>query len=127
LTGLEDHTSGVATSLPWGVNFGDGITRHPAQLYEVLFALALGGFLWRRMRRPFVTGDLFKMFMVAYFAFRLACDFLKPDTRVFLDISSIQWACVAMLIYYCPDWLRWLKARHVGVDLAAAAATVQDS
>lgn len=127
LTGLEDHTSGVATSLPWGVNFGDGITRHPTQLYEVLFALALGGFLWRRMRRPFVTGDLFKMFMVTYFVFRLACDFLKPDTRVFLDISSIQWACVAMLIYYCPDWLRWLKAKHAGVDLAGAAATVQDS
>src|SRR5260221_11390397 len=26
LTGLEDHTSGVATSLPWGVNFGDVAT-----------------------------------------------------------------------------------------------------
>jgi prolipoprotein diacylglyceryltransferase len=111
LTGLEDHTSGVATALPWGVNFGDGITRHPTQLYEVVFALALGVFLWRRMLRPFVPGDLFKMFMVAYFAFRFICDFLKPDVRVLFGLSSIQCACIAVLAYYSSDWIRWLHAR----------------
>jgi phosphatidylglycerol:prolipoprotein diacylglycerol transferase len=110
LTGLDDHTTGVATGLPWGVNFGDGIARHPTQLYEVLFALALGVFLWRRMQRPFVAGDIFKMFMVAYFAFRLACDFLKPEVRVFIGLSSIQWACVGMLGYYSRDWARWIAA-----------------
>jgi prolipoprotein diacylglyceryltransferase len=113
LTGLEDHTAGIATSLPWGVNFGDGTLRHPTQLYEALFALALGGYLWRRMRRSFVPGDIFKRFMVAYFAFRLACDFLKPDVRVFLGLSSIQLACVAMLIYYSADLRRWLSLRRL--------------
>ena len=114
LTGLEDHTAGTATSLPWAVDFGDGIFRHPTQLYEVLFALALGGFLWRRMQRPHVPGDIFKMFMVAYFAFRLACDFLKPEVRVFVGLSSIQWACAGMLVYYSPDLLRWLGAGSSG-------------
>jgi len=107
LTGLEDHTAGIATRLPWGVNFGDGITRHPTQLYEVLFALAVGVFLWRRMRVAHAEGDIFKMFMAGYFAFRLLCDFLKPDVRVFAGLSSIQWACVAMLLYYSRDILRW--------------------
>lgn len=32
--GLPDYTYGVPTSLPWGVDFGDGIHRHPVQLYE---------------------------------------------------------------------------------------------
>src|SRR5258708_40328750 len=32
------------------------------------FALALGGYLWRRMQFPSVPGDIFKSFMVAYFA-----------------------------------------------------------
>jgi prolipoprotein diacylglyceryltransferase len=123
LTGVEDHTSGIATSFPWGVNFGDGIARHPTQLYEVLFALALGAFLWQRMQRPFIPGDLFKMFMVAYFAFRLACDFLKPDVRVLLGLSSIQWASAAMLVYYSPDWLRWLNLRDRSVQSAAGALT----
>jgi phosphatidylglycerol:prolipoprotein diacylglycerol transferase len=109
LTGLEDHTAGVRTALPWGVNFGDGVARHPTQLYEVLFVLALGVFLWRQMQKPYAQGDIFKLFMVAYFAFRLLCDFLKPDVRVFLSLSSIQWACLAMLLYYSGDILRWLR------------------
>jgi prolipoprotein diacylglyceryltransferase len=108
LTGLDDHTAGISTALPWGVNFGDGIPRHPTQLYEVLFVLALGGFLWRRMRRPCVTGDLFKMFMVAYFSFRLLCDFLKPEVRVLFGLSSIQLACIAMLVYYSPEIFGWI-------------------
>src|SRR5260370_23262306 len=80
-------------------------------LYEILFALALGTFLWRRMQRQLVSGDLFKMFMVAYFTFRLACDFLKPDVRAFLGMSSLQWASAAMLVYYSPDWLLWMNLR----------------
>lgn len=118
LTGLDDHTAGVATSLPWGVNFGDGIARHPTQIYEMLFSLALGVFLWRRQRRPHTEGDIFKMFMGAYFAFRLFCDFLKPDLRVFLGLSSIQWACVAMLVYYQRDLLRWLRRNPVQLQPA---------
>ena len=121
LTGLEDHTAGIATSLPWGVNFGDGTPRHPTQLYEALFALALGGYLWRRMQLPSVPGDLFKTFMVAYFAFRLACDFLKPDVRVFLGLSSIQLACIAMLIYYSADLRRWLSPRRGSLPAAPSA------
>lgn len=110
LTGPEDHTSGIATSLPWGVNFGDGVARHPTQLYEVVFVLALGTFLWRRMKRPFSEGDIFKMFMAAYFAFRLFCDFLKPDIRIFLGLSSIQWVCLLMLSYYASDIARWMAS-----------------
>lgn len=110
LAGVEDHTAGVATSLPWGVNFGDGIARHPTQLYEVLFVLALGAFLWRQMQKPYSAGDIFKFFMVAYFAFRLLCDFLKPDVRLFLRLSAIQWASLAMLFYYGRDLLRWLRS-----------------
>jgi len=29
LAGLRDDTYGVATDLPWGVDFGDGVARHP--------------------------------------------------------------------------------------------------
>ncbi len=105
LTGLPDHTAGVPTALPWGVDFGDG-PRHPTQLYEILFVLLLGlGILWYS-RRPHAEGDLFKFFMVGYFAFRFAVDFLKPDVRVFAGLSSIQWACVFMLGYYAAPLFR---------------------
>lgn len=38
LAGLADDTYGKPTSLPWGVDFGDGIARHPTQAYELFFS-----------------------------------------------------------------------------------------
>jgi phosphatidylglycerol---prolipoprotein diacylglyceryl transferase len=124
LTGIEDQTTGIPTTLPWGVNFGDGLIRHPTQLYEILFVLILGAVIFIVSRRPHREGDLFKLFMVGYFAFRLCCDFLKPDVRVFAGLSSIQWACVAMLLYYSPDILRWIRgpASTVQANAKSSAA-----
>ena len=109
LTGLADQTYGTATSLPWAVDFGDGVRRHPTQLYEVIFLVALAMVLARLWQQPYLRGDLFKLFMVSYLSFRLVIDFLKPEQRVFLGMSTIQWTCVAMLIYYRADIVRWLK------------------
>ena len=40
--GLPDRTYGVPTDLPWAVDLGDGIGRHPVQIYE---SLAMAVFL----------------------------------------------------------------------------------
>lgn len=42
LSGLLDGTFGTATALPWAVDFGDGIGRHPTNLYEISFLALLG-------------------------------------------------------------------------------------
>jgi len=123
LTGVSDHTVGIATKLPWGIDFGDGVRRQPVQVYEILFVLILGAFLLRLMQRPHRQGDVFRMFMVGYMGFRLACDFLKPDVRVFAGLSSIQWACVAMLLYYARDIARWVAAGATEVFAPARIAT----
>jgi phosphatidylglycerol:prolipoprotein diacylglycerol transferase len=47
LTGLSDNTYGTPTTLPWAINFGDGIPRHPTQLYEIVFLLLLIPILYR--------------------------------------------------------------------------------
>lgn len=97
LGGLEDNTYGIPTSLPIGVDFGDGLPRHPTQAYEIAFALLAGLVIFWRSRRPFPRGFLFHMFMTSYLAFRLGCDFLKPYDRI-LGLCAIQWACVAGLV-----------------------------
>ena len=51
LTGLADNTSGTPTHLPWAVNFGDGIPRHPTQLYEIFVLLALIPILYRVLNK----------------------------------------------------------------------------
>src|SRR5262249_883671 len=34
VAGIDDFTYGTPTALPWGHDFGDGVGRHPVQLYE---------------------------------------------------------------------------------------------
>jgi len=51
LTGLADNTYGTPTRLPWAVNFGDGVPRHPTQLYEIAFLLLLIPLLYHILRR----------------------------------------------------------------------------
>lgn len=99
LSGLTDATHGLPTSLPWGVDLGDGIPRHPVQIYEMMFLLALAAWLWRLSKRPHRNGQLFSTFMIAYLAFRLVEDSLKPTIH-FGGLCAIQWACLAGLAYY---------------------------
>jgi prolipoprotein diacylglyceryltransferase len=50
LTGLSDNTYGSPTNLPWAINFGDGIPRHPTQLYEIAFLIILIPVLYQIVR-----------------------------------------------------------------------------
>jgi len=108
LSGLADHTYGNPTALPWGVDFGDGVPRHPTQLYEIAFLLALA--LWLRVRDTAFerSGDRFRAFMIAYLAFRLLIDWIKPMPFVYFGgLSGIQLLCLAGLVYYRRDILRF--------------------
>ena len=137
LSGVEDDTSGIATSLPWGMDLGDGVRRHPTQLYELIVLAAMVVPLWRLARRTMAVaadgsgdagratvlreGDAFKAFMVAYMALRLAVDFLKPYPAVFLGLGVLQWAALATLLYYAPDIRRWVAGRPAATAIPGEA------
>ena len=110
LSGLPDRTYGIQSHLPWSVDFGDGIPRHPVQLYESLAMIALAFWLRRLARRPHREGDLFRLFLVAYLCWRLAIDFLKPDPSVVAGLSAIQIAALAGMLVYARDVHRWLNS-----------------
>ena len=105
LAGLADDTYGKPTSLPWAVDFGDGIARHPTQAYEILFLGALAVFLHSMSQRPHPNGIIFRTFMAAYLSWRLLIDFLKPQPLV-AGINLIQWACVIGLLALACNALR---------------------
>jgi prolipoprotein diacylglyceryltransferase len=98
LSGLPDGTYGAATSLPWGVNLGDGVSRHPTALYESLFMIVVAGVLVR-VERSAGRGQIFRVFAGAYLAFRLVVDSIKPGATLALHLTAIQWACVAGLAF----------------------------
>lgn len=97
-TGLSDHTYGIATSLPWGIDFGDGILRHPTQLYESLFLLITAILLALFRKHLQAQGLMFRAFMGAYLSFRLGVEFMKPSLKIYGGLSAIQWACILGLI-----------------------------
>jgi len=94
LTGLSDNTCGVPSSVPWAVDYGDGVPRHPAQVYEILFLLALGAVLWMCRGALKLPGMSFRCFLAAYLAFRFYIDFFKPHWTLFGGLSGIQWGCL---------------------------------
>jgi phosphatidylglycerol---prolipoprotein diacylglyceryl transferase len=103
LGGLADQTHGVETSLPWGVDFGDGVPRHPAQLYEIAVLGAIAA--WAARRVPAQSGDVFKGFLLLYLAWRFAIEFLKPEPRLYFGLSAIQVAAlvgIAIYVRYAP-------------------------
>ena len=107
VTGLEDQTHGLATRLPWGVDYGDGIARHPAQLYEVAYVLVLAVMLHRRAAvHASAPATLFRQYLVGYLAFRLGVEFLKPREALLLHLSATQLICLLAL-----GWLVWRQAR----------------
>ena len=104
LTALHDGTAGSPTSLPWGVDFGDGVSRHPSPLYEILFLALLGGLLWSHRDRFARDGDAFRVFLASYLVFRLMCDFFKPMPLAYFGVfSGLQLLCLAGLLYYARD------------------------
>jgi phosphatidylglycerol:prolipoprotein diacylglycerol transferase len=106
LTGLDDQTYGVSSSLPWAVDFGDGVRRHPVQLYESAFMLLLAWGLDRRERQPHRDGDVFRWLMIGYMGWRLVIDALKPEVRIVLGLSSLQIMAGATLVYYAYGAIR---------------------
>ncbi len=104
LAGLNDGTYGNPTLLPWGVDFGDGIPRHPTQLYDILFVLLFGSILlalkanWKS--KP---GLLFKLYLSGYLFWRLGVDGIKPLPYDFgWGLSGIQVVCLVALACYLP-------------------------
>ncbi len=99
--GVQEETYGLPTSLPWGMDLGDGIYRHPVTLYEILFLMLLWAGL-KLLERNYVltNGSLFKIFLMSYLIFRLLLDFIKPGWRYFFGLGTIQLCCIGGLLYY---------------------------
>jgi phosphatidylglycerol---prolipoprotein diacylglyceryl transferase len=111
LAGLHDDTYGNATTLPWGVDFGDGVARHPTQLYDMLVVGALA-LLLRAMRPRLaqVPGLAFKLFFCGYLAWRFAIDFAKPVHDPYAGgLSGLQLIAAAALLAYLPFTVRALR------------------
>lgn len=102
VSGIKEFTYGKETSFFLGMDFGDGVYRHPIALYEIVFLTVLFILIkkFRKRREQFESGMHFKIFMITYFLFRFFIEFLKPNSFLVLGLSSIQILCLICLLYY---------------------------
>src|SRR5437899_1384588 len=104
--GLPDGTYGTPTGLPWAVDLGDGVGRHPVQLYEsgamaLFLAVYLMGLrrrsLWA-MRRGFYAMCLW------YGVQRFVWELLKPYPTLIGPFNLFHVLCGGLVAY---GWLYW--------------------
>jgi prolipoprotein diacylglyceryltransferase len=99
--GLDDFTYGTPTSLPWGHDFGDGIARHPVQLYE---SIAMAGFALFYgfaviAKEPFVIRNGFYLALAFYGLQRFAWEFLKPYGPLIGPLNIFHLLSIALTAY----------------------------
>lgn len=111
-TGLADATYGVPTGLPWAVDLGDGIGRHPVQLYEGL-SMALFAITYVRARLAgmnWATHHAFHAMIIFYAAQRFAWEFLKPYPPLVGPLNLFHLLMMGLVVYGLCWWQRSERA-----------------
>jgi phosphatidylglycerol:prolipoprotein diacylglycerol transferase len=110
LSGDGDY--GINTTLPWGVHMMNGVDRYhralvlpyppdalvqPTPIYELLFAIVLAWWLWRRTTNPrplgFLTGEYLALSGIG----RFLVEFVRINPRIYFHhtMSNAQVAALA--------------------------------
>lgn len=110
--GLADQTFGTPTALPWAVDLGDGIGRHPVQVYESLAVAAFLAVYWPALAsgRGWAVRHGFHAFVLAYAVQRFLWEFLKPYPPLLGPLNIFHLLMLGLAAYA----LAWIArdARH---------------
>jgi len=101
LSGIDDFTHGSATSLPWAHDFGDGVLRHPVQLYESAAMAAFAAvYVWRVLRHDrFFIAQGFYLAAGFYGAQRFVWEFIKPYGTLIGPFTLFHLLSAAVFVY----------------------------
>jgi prolipoprotein diacylglyceryl transferase len=87
---INSEMIGLPTDLPWAFIFTriDNIPRHPAQLYEALYCIALFFvlfYLWKTRAARLGNGFIFGLFLIVLWTLRFIDEFFKVNQVEFED------------------------------------------
>jgi|ERR1044072_3362168 prolipoprotein diacylglyceryltransferase len=99
--GLSDDTYGTPTALPWAVDLGDHIGRHPVEIYESLAMAIFLAIYWRALakERLWAVRHGFHAFVLAYAVQRFAWEFLKPYPTLLGPLNLFHLLMIGLAAY----------------------------
>jgi len=118
---------GTPTDLPWGVTLTPaeaaqfpgavaGVPLHPSFAYEIAFQFGMFLLLRRLRDRIEAPGELFKLYLVGYAAFRFLVEFVRGNQVAFAGLTRPQLfllVCAPLLVLHLVrQWRRGVYA-HV--------------
>lgn len=101
LSGDGDY--GSPTSLPWGVTFPNGLVPtmqhvHPTPVYELIAALAIAAYLWRRGVADRPLGQITGEYLIWTGLARFLVEFVRINPRIYFGMSNAQVASIGSMI-----------------------------
>ena len=61
-------------------------------------------------QRGLFRGQLIKLYILCYLAYRFATEFIRPEPRLFYGLTGYQWATLALVPLFVFLW--WKDARQ---------------
>ncbi|MEW9853762.1 prolipoprotein diacylglyceryl transferase family protein [Novosphingobium sp. M1R2S20] len=115
-TGLPDFTYGIPTEVPWAVDFGDGVGRHPVQLYEAATIAAFALLLVRARLRgaDWARDHAFHALVLVYAGQRFVWEFFKPYPTLAGPLNLFHFLTLGLAAYAILWWRRDGAARAIG-------------
>ena len=119
---LLTELPGTPTRVPWAVTWYDGVPRHPSFIYEIVFQLGTFALLWWLRPRVRTSGDLFKIYLLAYASFRFVVEFVRGNDVVWNGLTRPQLflvpATLALTWYFLRRHMR--GASQIALDGATS-------
>jgi len=131
LSGDGDY--GIPTSLPWGVNYENGVVKpsimfrgseiekqfggfvpdntplHPTPLYEFIVAVIIFYVLWRYRKSIWPDGRLFMLYFILSGFARLLVEFIRLNPLLLFGLSEAQLISTGLIIIGCAVTFYYIK------------------
>jgi phosphatidylglycerol---prolipoprotein diacylglyceryl transferase len=108
---------GEQTALPWAIT-SFGVSRHPVQLYEIVFVLAALAVWFRLVERPAFAGQPFLSAVIIYSGGRLFVEAFRANSLLVGDgYRAAQLLALAVLLVALFLWGQWrMEAQPTTVE-----------
>src|ERR1700678_713024 len=101
-----DGDYGIPTHLPWGMSFPNGLVPttqrvHPTPIYELVVALLIAGYLWRRGAKspsPLPVGQITGEYLLLSGVARFLVEFIRINPRIYWSMTNAQVASLGSVV-----------------------------